>query len=180
MSPEPAAIFANIPAAARVRTTLRPLFLFAVDYIGYALFLAGAMVLPGIALKAVCVVGATMLIGGLYVLGHDAGHGILVPNRRLNRWLARLCFLPSYAPLAGWFRAHVLLHHYFLRVKGRDMVWAPWTVEEYRAAPLHRRLWYRFLRTPQRRRPMRPVSAPRRHSPEEMVFRSATRVRATW
>ena len=57
-------------------------------------------------------------------------------------------FFPAYTPLAAWYRAHVLLHHNFLRVRGVDMVWMPWTVDEYRRASAWRRAWYRFLRTP--------------------------------
>ena len=112
------------------------------------LCVVGAVVLPGWWAKGLCVATAALLIGGLYVIGHDAGHGVFLPSRRANRWIARFAFFPAYAPLAAWFRAHVLLHHNFLRVRGRDMVWMPWTLTEYRSAPLWRRTWYRFLRTP--------------------------------
>jgi acyl-lipid omega-6 desaturase (Delta-12 desaturase) len=147
-SPLPAELLARIPAGARRRRHFPALAVFAADYAGYLLLVAGACVLPGWWAKALCVLAAGGMIGGLYVVGHDAGHGVLVPGRRLNRWLARLAFLPAYAPLAAWFRAHVLLHHNFLRVRGRDMAWMPWTVAEYRRASAARRAWYRFLRTP--------------------------------
>jgi omega-6 fatty acid desaturase (delta-12 desaturase) len=147
-TPSAAELLGHIPDGARRRRYFPALLLFAGDYLGYLACVAGAVILPGWWLKALCVVAASLLIGGLYVIGHDAGHGILVPSRRANRWLARLAFLPAYAPLAAWFRAHVLLHHNFLRVRGRDMVWMPWTLDEYRSAPAWRRVWYRFLRTP--------------------------------
>ena len=146
--PPPAELLSRIPAEARRRHYFPALGVFAADYAGYLVCVAGACVLPGWWLKGVCVVGAGAWIGGLYVIGHDAGHGSYVPGRRFNRWLARFAFLPAYAPLAAWFRAHVLLHHNFLRVRNRDMVWMPWTADEYRRAPLGRRAWYRFLRTP--------------------------------
>ena len=122
--------------------------LFLVSYAAYGLLLCGVCILPGWPLKAACVVGATLALSSFYILGHDAGHGCLVPDRRLNMWLARLAFFPTFAPLAAWYRAHVLLHHKFLRVRGRDMVWMPWSLEDYRRASAWRRAWYRFLRTP--------------------------------
>lgn len=148
MTPSATELLAKIPHANRRRRYFPAIAVFATDYAGYLLCLAGTVVLPGWWLKAVCVLGAGLLIGGLYVIGHDAGHGTFVPGPRTNRWIARFAFFPAYAPLAAWFRAHVLLHHNFLRVRDRDMVWMPWTVEEYRSAPLWRRAWYRFLRTP--------------------------------
>src|SRR5262249_24761603 len=36
-----------------------------------------------------------ILIGVLFIVGHDACHGILTPHRWLNRLLGRLCLLPS-------------------------------------------------------------------------------------
>ena len=147
-SPRPAELLAALPANSRQRTYWPALLIFAADYLGYILCVAGAVILPGWWLKAGCVVAAALLIAGLYVIAHDAGHGSFVPGRRLNRWVAQFAFFPAYTPLAAWFRAHVLLHHNFLRVRGRDMVWMPWTVEEYRAASVWRRGWYRFFRTP--------------------------------
>jgi omega-6 fatty acid desaturase (delta-12 desaturase) len=147
-TPCPAELLGRIPDRARHRRYFPALLLFAADYGGYLLCVAGAVVLPGWWVKALCVVAAALLIGGLYVIGHDAGHGVFVPGRRANRWIARGAFAPAYAPLAAWFRAHVLLHHNFLRVRGRDMVWMPWTLDEYRSASRWRRAWYRFLRTP--------------------------------
>ena len=147
-TPSPAELLAQIPDGTRRRRYFPALLLFAADYAGYLLCVAGAVVLPGWWAKALCVVAAALLIGGLHVIGHDAGHGIFVPGRWANRWIARFAFFPSYVPLAAWYRGHVLLHHNFLRVRGRDFVWMPWTLEEYRSAPLWRRAWYRFLRTP--------------------------------
>ena len=133
-TPSSSALLGRIPAAARCRRYLPALTRFFASYAAYLAFIAGALVLPGWLLKAVCVVAAAGAISRLYVLGHDAGHGSLVSGRRLNRWIARLAFLPAYAPLASWHRAHVLLHHNFLRVRGRDMAWVPWSLDDYRRA----------------------------------------------
>ncbi|WP_165250527.1 fatty acid desaturase [Paludisphaera soli] len=146
-SPSPTETIKQIPCVARRRRYLPGLSKFLGYYAAYLALVAGAVVLPGWPVKAFCVAAASLAIAGLYVLGHDAGHGSLVPGYRLNRWLARLAFLPAYAPLASWHRAHVFLHHNFLRVRGKDMVWMPWSLDDYQAASIWRRGWYRFLRT---------------------------------
>jgi omega-6 fatty acid desaturase (delta-12 desaturase) len=147
-SPSPSLLLKRIPVAARRLRFLLPLGRFVGSYAAYLALLAGAVVLPGWPLKALCVFAAGFVVSGLYVLGHDAGHGSLVPGYRLNRWLARFAFFPAYAPLASWHRAHVLLHHNHLRVRGKDMAWVPWSLDDYRGASAWRRAWYRFLRTP--------------------------------
>jgi omega-6 fatty acid desaturase (delta-12 desaturase) len=147
-TPRPAEVLEAIPPEARRRSYFPDLALLALNYAAFLACLAGAVVLPSWWLKIACAGLAPLLLGGLYVIGHDAGHGAFVPGRLANLWIARLAFLPSLTPLAGWYRAHVLSHHNFLRVRGRDMVWMPWSPEEYRSAPRWRRLWYRFLRTP--------------------------------
>ncbi len=147
-APSPAALLARIPDETRRHRYLPALTRFFASYAAYLAFVAGAIVVPGWPFKILCVCAAGGAIGGLYVLGHDAGHSSLVPGRRLNRWLARFAFFPAYAPLAAWHRAHVLLHHNHLRVRGRDMAWVPWSLDDYRQATGWQRLWYRFLRTP--------------------------------
>lgn len=147
-TPSPAALLARFPDNVRNRRLLPVLVRFFATYAVYLGFVAGAVVLPGWPMKGVCVIAAAVAISGLYVLGHDAGHGSLVPGRRLNQWLARFAFFPAYAPLTAWHRAHVLLHHNFLRVRGKDMAWVPWSLDDYRRASVWRRVWYRFLRTP--------------------------------
>ncbi len=147
-NPSRATLLAQTPNGVHQRRYFPSLALFLVSYVAYWLLLCGVCILPSWLLKAACVVGASLALSSFYILGHDAGHGCLVPDRRLNMWLARVAFFPTFAPLAAWYRAHVLLHHKFLRIRGRDMVWMPWSLEDYHRSPAWRRAWYRFLRTP--------------------------------
>ncbi|MFO0890187.1 MAG: fatty acid desaturase [Isosphaeraceae bacterium] len=148
ISGSPRELLAQIPANVRERRLARGLSLFTLNLTSYLVLVSAACLAPGCLARSACVLVAGGVIGSLYVIGHDAGHGSFVPGRRLNRWLARIAFLPAYAPLASWYHAHVLLHHRFLRVRGRDMAWVPWSHEDYRRASLWRRTCYRFLRTP--------------------------------
>ena len=82
-----------------------------------------------------------LAVGILFIVGHDACHGSLTPRSTLNRWLGRLAFLPSLHPYAAWEYSHNALHHGWTNLKGKDPVYCPRTVAEYRAlSPLRRRL----------------------------------------
>jgi fatty acid desaturase len=62
-------------------------------------------------LLGVMVIGARQL--GLAILMHDAAHGLLLPNRRLNDWVgAGLCAWPVFTSLA-LYRPYHLKHHGF-------------------------------------------------------------------
>ena len=75
---------------------------------------------------------ATIFIGRLFVLGHDACHQSLTPSRRLNRWLGTLAFLPSLHPFSLWDLGHNRIHHRYTNQRGLDYVWEPLEPEEYR------------------------------------------------
>ncbi len=77
--------------------------------------IAGAMALfvawpnPFTFLLAVMVIGGRQL--GLAILMHDAAHGLLFANRRLNDWVgAWLCAFPVFTSLAAY-RPYHLKHH---------------------------------------------------------------------
>lgn len=88
-----------------------------------------------------------LLIGVLFIIGHDACHGILLPRRWMNRLVGRLCLLPALHPYAAWVHNHNGLHHAFTNIKEKDPGFPPRTPEEYRALPAWRRWLYRQGRT---------------------------------
>ena len=137
-----------IPERTRRRRYLPALAMFGIDYLGVFLGTAGACLAPTWIGRMIFAVVAAFSIGGLFIIGHDAAHSSFVPSRRGNRILARLAFLPAYVPLASWRYNHNVRHHRFLRVRGEDVVWQPWSYEEYWAAPRWQRAYYRLLRTP--------------------------------
>jgi omega-6 fatty acid desaturase (delta-12 desaturase) len=88
-----------------------------------------------------------MAIGALFIVGHDACHGILLPGRRLNRLSGRLCLLPALHPIAAWVHNHNGLHHGFTNVKEKDPGFPPLAPAEYHALPAWRRWLYRHGRS---------------------------------
>jgi omega-6 fatty acid desaturase (delta-12 desaturase) len=88
-----------------------------------------------------------LAVGMLFIVGHDACHGSLTPHSAVNKWLGRLSFLPSLHPYAAWEYSHNALHHGWTNLKGKDPVYCPRTVEEFRALSRPRQRLERFLRS---------------------------------
>lgn len=68
------------------------------DLVLFALLLSATILLRYPALQLLTGSACGLLIGRLFILGHDACHQSLTRHRRLNRWLERLVFLPSLTP----------------------------------------------------------------------------------
>ncbi len=83
----------------------------------------------------------------LFVVGHDACHGALTPWKGLNQIIGRLAFLPTWHPYACWDLGHNRMHHCWTNLKGRDYVWTPLSVEDYRRLPPVQRALQRLYRT---------------------------------
>src|SRR5687768_3980310 len=90
--------------------------------LGLASFLGSALMwlllLVGVALapwwaKAPLAILNGIAIGVMFIVGHDACHGILLPRRWMNRLAGRLCLLPALHPFAAWVHNHNGLHHGF-------------------------------------------------------------------
>jgi omega-6 fatty acid desaturase (delta-12 desaturase) len=89
-----------------------------------------------------------MLIGVLFIVGHDAAHNSLTPYYALNQVVGRIAFLPSLHSFSLWDLSHNRTHHRFNNVRGMDYLWEPATPAEFRSIHPVRRLLYRFWRTP--------------------------------
>ena len=112
----------------------------------WLLTLAGVVLAPWWA-KVPLGVANGLLIGVLFIVGHDACHGILLPRRWMNRLAGRLSLLPALHPFAAWVHNHNGLHHGFTNVKEKDPGFPPLSPAEYRSLPRWRRLLYRVGRT---------------------------------
>lgn len=83
----------------------------------------------------------------LFLSGHDAAHGSLLPRRRLNRLAAKLALLPALHPLAGWVHSHNVMHHSFTNLKEKDPGFPPLSLAEYQGLPAWRRWLHRRCRS---------------------------------
>jgi omega-6 fatty acid desaturase (delta-12 desaturase) len=129
------------------RTTLRPILMLAFDYAIFAAVLAAVIFVRSLTVKFAGAVIAGFVIGRLFIIGHDACHQSLTPQRPLNRWLGRLAFLPSLTPYSLWDIGHNVVHHGYTNLKGFDFTWAPLTLAEFRALSRPRRWLERVYRS---------------------------------
>lgn len=97
--------------------------------------------------KIVAGLVAGFVTGRLFILGHDACHQSLTPHRTLNKWIGRIAFLPSLTPYSLWEVGHNVVHHGYTNLKGFDFIWAPLTLEEFRALPRSHQLIERVYRS---------------------------------
>jgi omega-6 fatty acid desaturase (delta-12 desaturase) len=124
-----------------------PIALFVAVYALWVALTVFAVRLGGARGAAVAVVDG-LVIGLLFVVGHDACHNSYTPSTPLNRWIGRLAFLPSLVSFSLWYREHNQVHHRYNNVRHFDHVWEPLSTDEYVQRGLLGRALYRFYRSP--------------------------------
>ena len=132
---------ASLSAEARERSVARGLVYFMFSAALYTVSFASIALVHAAWLRILLAILNGLTIGILFIVGHDACHGSLTPNSRLNRGLARISFLPSLHPCAAWEYSHNGLHHGWTNLKGKDPVYCPRTLAEFRSlSPMRQRL----------------------------------------
>lgn len=119
---------------------------FVIPSMTWVVLLAGVILVPW---WAKIPLGALLgiAIGVMFIVAHDACHGILLPRRWMNRLAGRLCLLPSLHPYTAWTHNHNGLHHGFTNIKEKDPGFPPLNLAEYKALPAWQRFLYRQNRT---------------------------------
>jgi omega-6 fatty acid desaturase (delta-12 desaturase) len=154
--PEPVAVGSPLPhrkvirawlAPIAERRTIRAIGLLLMDWAIFAAILSATVLFSGWWAKLVCGVLAGLMIGRLFIIGHDACHQSYTPHRGLNRWLGRIAMAPSLTPYSLWQIGHNVVHHGYTNLKGVDFVWAPLTRAEFQALSPTRRTLERIYRS---------------------------------
>lgn len=136
-----------LPASARERSRAKGLAYFIGSFAAYwASFVAIAMPAQWPTRIAFALLNG-VAVAVVFIVGHDACHGSLTPSSQLNKWVGRLAFLPSLHPYASWEYSHNALHHGWTNLRGKDPVYCPRSVDEYRALSTRRQWFERFSRT---------------------------------
>jgi omega-6 fatty acid desaturase (delta-12 desaturase) len=112
-------------------------------YIGLSI----AIVTTPDAIKPLASAGLALVIGRLFMRGHDACHGTLFASPLANRVAGRLLFLPSYTAYRLWDLAHNRIHHAFTHFRALDYMWRPMSPARFRSATPWRRALERAYRT---------------------------------
>lgn len=139
---------ASLPPHHRARSVAHGVALFGLSAVLYLALFAGALLLPSRWLNAVCLIVLPLVIGSLFILGHDAAHNTLTQLGWLNRVLGRLALLPAWHPYTAWCHAHNTLHHGGTNLKGRHPDFPPFSKDEFDRLPRWRRWLEVVYRTP--------------------------------
>jgi acyl-lipid omega-6 desaturase (Delta-12 desaturase) len=129
------------------RNTMRAVALLVMDWALFAALIVATVLLAPWWAKLLCAVAAGLVIGRLFIIGHDACHQSYTAHPGLNRILGRIAMAPSLTPYSLWQAGHNVVHHGYTNLKGVDMVWAPLTRQEYEAMPPWRRRIERIYRS---------------------------------
>jgi omega-6 fatty acid desaturase (delta-12 desaturase) len=139
---------ASLPREWRRSSLTRGLTLALLTLAAYVSAFLGNFLLPWLWARVGCLFVVPMVIGGLFVIGHDAAHNSLTPVGWLNRLIGRIVFLPALHPFTSWTHAHNTNHHGGTMLKGKHPDFAPLTKAEYDALPFWRRWLERVYRSP--------------------------------
>lgn len=134
-----------LPVSAK--SSLQALWRVALDTLLFAALLGASQALPGLIPRLLAGALCGLVIGRLFILGHDACHQSLTAYRGFNRGLGRLLLLPSLTPYSLWDTGHNVVHHGYTNLKTYDFVWQPKTLAEYQALPRWRRALERVYRS---------------------------------
>ena len=155
-SPTPIATGFPLPHRKVIRGWLAPISdqrtvlavaLLALDWLLYAASMSGVVLLTPWWAKLLCGLAAGVVIGRLFIIGHDACHQSYTAFRGLNKALGRIAMVPSLTPYSLWQAGHNVVHHGYTNLKGVDFVWAPLTAAEYAALSPARRILERIYRS---------------------------------
>lgn len=100
-------------------------------------------------IAALLLLPAAGLLTRMFIFQHDCGHGSFFKSKRANDWLGRFIGVLTVTPYDFWRRAHNM-HHATSgdldrrSIGGIDTI----TVQEYKALPRAKQLWYRVYRHP--------------------------------
>ncbi len=101
------------------------------------------------ALTLLLAVPAAGLLIRLFIIQHDCGHGSFLASQRLNNAVGFLLGVVTLTPYRYWRRSHAIHHATSGNLDRREFGEVEtWTVREYLAKPLWRRLTYRVYRNP--------------------------------
>lgn len=87
---------------------------------------------------------SALVVSALFIIGHDAGHRALFRQKWLCDLVGRITMLPSLHIYSAWLLGHNRVHHGFTVHEGRDFVWHPYTLAEFKQFSTLKKLMHRL------------------------------------
>ncbi len=100
-------------------------------------------------LTLLCLPGPAILITRLFTIQHDCGHGSYFSSHAVNNAVGCALGVLTLTPYHYWRKNHSIHHRDSGNLDKRGVGDVDtFTVDEYRAFPLHKKIWYRIYRNP--------------------------------
>lgn len=144
--PNANAVREKIHESQRVRSLWTGLASFTIPLLAWAALVVAVICVPWWAKIPIGFLNG-IAIGVMFIVGHDACHGALLPRRWMNRFAGRVSLMPSLHPYTAWTHNHNGLHHGFTNIKEKDPGFPPLSLAEYQRLPAWNRFLYRQYRT---------------------------------
>ncbi|MFL6718969.1 MAG: fatty acid desaturase family protein [Burkholderiaceae bacterium] len=124
----------------------RGLCIFLFEYALYYGCLGVILFTPLLSVKIAASLVAGVKLSAFTTLGHDAAHKTLVANRKMNRWLAVLLFIPCMHNYRLWIWDHHEVHHFETNGDHFDS-YTPYSKQEFDCLPWYRQWFERLIRS---------------------------------
>lgn len=121
--------------------------IFFIDIFLYTIFLWGVILVDGVLIKLVLSVFLGLLVSLLFVIGHDCCHQSFTSNKRTNKILGVISFLPSFHNFRLWELGHNMTHHAYTNYSVKDYVYSPLSPSEFLQLSFFQKKKYQFYRT---------------------------------
>jgi omega-6 fatty acid desaturase (delta-12 desaturase) len=83
----------------------------------------------------------------MFLVGHEACHGVLLPKKWMNSMAGKIALAPAFHSRIAWIHTHNYLHHKYTNIKEMDPSIAPWDIKDYLKLSPFKQLEYRASRT---------------------------------
>ncbi|MGB3636188.1 MAG: fatty acid desaturase [Rivularia sp. (in: cyanobacteria)] len=113
----------------------------------YIVCLIGAIADYSIAANFIFSVYIGLVLGQLFLIGHDSCHQAFAKSPLLNKILGRFTFLLTLHSYTLWALEHNVKHHGYTNIKDKDPVWTPMTKKEFDRQRKARQWLERFYRS---------------------------------
>ncbi len=133
-----------LPKSVYDNPTWKGMAYFARDGVLYFGLVAALIFVTNVFADLAIVAVLSLVVSGLFVVGHDAAHGALFKSKRTNSVVGHIAMLPAFHVYQGWILGHNRIHHAYTVRQGYDFVWHPSTPAEYLAMSRTKKLVHRF------------------------------------
>lgn len=129
------------------KSDLKAVLIFAGQLLIYIACLFGAIANSSIVANIIFSLYLSLVIGQLFIIGHDACHQSLAKSSFLNKVVGRAVFLFALHSYTLWHLEHNIKHHGYTNIKGREPSWTPMTKKEFDQQTKIRQWLERFYRS---------------------------------